>query len=232
MTRRWPPLLAATLVSCAALVVAGSASAHWFGSTLRAPQNANYGCNAALILGPIGGVQLAPTNQTSCTYRHAGYLNSFRQTFLVPATGRITRIRVKSGPNPARLRLTVLSSSSRVDTFSGQDLPGTYTCCTARYVGKSFRPRANAITTKKVNVRVFNVRSKRIQERIHSSDGLALSAVGPGTLPLFISPSVGNFDNGTPIAVSFFPFTGKGDPRVDGYSMTGIDVLFQWDFHR
>jgi hypothetical protein len=222
--------MATAAASCALL--AGPASASWYGSTLAAQQNANYGCEAALVMAPLGGVQLSPSGQQSCTYRHGGYLNSLRPTFIVPSSGRIVRIRVKSGPNPARLRLTVLTGSSRVDTFQGRDIPGTYTCCTARYVGRPFSVRPNTTTTRKVNVRVFDVRSKSIVHRIHSSDGLALSAVGPGTLPLNISPNVGGFDNGTPIATAYFPLTARGDPRVDGYSMTGIDLLFQWDFRR
>ena len=30
----------------------------------------------------------------------------------------------------------------------------------------------------------------------------------------------------------YFPYTRKGDPRVEGYSLTGIDLLFQWEFKR
>ena len=77
-------------------------------------------------------------------------------------------------------------------------------------------------------MRVCDVRSKAIQNRIHSSDGLALTAVGPGTLPLGIGPALGGFATGTPLAVGFWPRTAPGDPRVDGYSVSGIDVLFQW----
>jgi hypothetical protein len=225
-------ILTVLLIAVATAAIPGTASAKWYGSTLQGPANANYGCEAAMVAG-VFGVSLTPTNQTSCTYRHGGYLfNLARPTFLVPRSGRIKRIRVKSGPNPAKLRLTILSSSSRVDTFSGQDLPGTYTCCTARYVGKAFRPRANAITTKRVNAKVSNVRNKDINIRIHSSDGVALTAVGPGTVPLSLGPELGGFNSGTPTAIGFWPFTGRGDPRVDGYAMTGIDVLFQWDFRR
>ena len=213
-------------------LLAPGASARWYGSLMRGAPNATYGCEAALVAAPLGGVQLSPSNQTSCTYRHAGYLYSNRPTFIAPSTGRVTAIRVRSGPNPARLRLTVLTGSSRVDTFTGRDLPGTYTCCTARFVGRPFRPRANRTTTKKVNVRVFDVRDKRIRLRIHSSDGLALTAVGPGTLPLQVRQDVGLFTPGIPMLTGYWPFTAKGEPRVDGYSMTGIDLMFQWNFRR
>ncbi len=110
------------------------ASARWYGSLMRGAPNANYGCESALIAGPLGGVQPAATGQGSCTYRHAGYLYSNRPTFIAPGTGRITAIKVKSGPRPAKLRLTILTGSSRVDTFTGR--------------GKPFRPRANRITKK------------------------------------------------------------------------------------
>jgi hypothetical protein len=225
-------VLVATLAAVAAAAIPPPASARWFGSTMTGPANATYGCESALVLGPIGGVELAPTNQQSCTYRHGGYLNSLRPTFLVPSSGVIRRIQVKSGPNPARLRVTVLTGSSRVDTFSGRDLPGTYTCCTARYVGPPFRPRPNAITTRRVNVRVFDVRNKEIQYRIHSTDGLALSAVGPGTVPLSVTNSLGAIVTGVPLATGFFPMTRPGEPRVDGYTLTGIDLLYRWDFFR
>jgi hypothetical protein len=223
-------VLAAAGASCA--LMAPSASARWYGSTLSDAPNAEYGCEAALTNSPLGGVELSASGQQSCTYRHGGYLFSNRPTFIAPSSGRITAIRVRSGRNPARLQLTVLTGSSRVDPFSGRDQPGTYTCCTARYVGPPFRPRANAITTKRVNVRVFDVRDKRLRYRIHSSDGLALSGVGSGTLPLHIRPDAGSLTAGTPLATGYFPRTRIGDPRVDGFTQSGIDLLFQWNFRR
>jgi hypothetical protein len=231
VTRRSAGALA---IAAALLAVsAAPASARWYGSLLQGVPNANYGCESALVLAPLGGVQLSPTNQVSCTYRHAGYLYSNRPTFITPGTGRITAIKVRSGPNPAKLRLTILTGSSRVDTTTGRDLPGTYTCCTARFVGKAFRPKANATTKKKVNVKVFDVRDKRIRFRIHSSDGVALTAVGPGTVPLQIHDDVGGYNPGTPMATGYWPYTRVGEPRsADGYSMTGIDLMFQWFFKR
>jgi hypothetical protein len=220
------------LATTASALLASPAAARWFGSTMAGPANATYGCESALVSAPLGGVELAASGQTSCTYRHGGYLYSNRPTFIAPSTGRITKIKVKSGPNPAALRLTILTGSSRVDTFSGQEIPGTYTCCTARYVGPAFKPKPNKTTKKRVNVKVFDVRNKGINYRIHSSDGVALTAVGPGTVPLSIGPNPGGFDSGTPIATGYWPRTAKGDPRVDGYSMTGVDLLFQWNFKR
>jgi hypothetical protein len=223
-----------SLIAALALLAAvpTTASGAWYGSTMRGPANAAYGCEAATIFAPLGGVQIAPTNQTSCTYQHNGYIGSNRLGSIVPSSGRIVRIRVRSGPNPARLRLTILTGSSRIDTTTGRDIPGTYTCCTARYVGPSFRPAANRLTVRRVNVPVFVTRSNQLQIRTHASDIVAVSASGPGTLPLRIDPNVGSLDAGSPMATGFWSATAKGDPRVDGFRMSGIDVLLGWDFRR
>lgn len=224
---------AAVLLTCAVVLAApAAASATWYGSTMRGPANAPYGCEAATIFGPIGGVVVAPTNQTSCTYQHLGYIGSLRPGSIVPSSGRIVRIRVRSGPSPARLRLTILTGSARINTLTGQDIPGTYTCCTARYIGPSFRPRPNAVTVRRVNVPVFVTRSTQLRIRTKASDIVAVSASGPGTLPLRIDPGVGTIAQGAPQARGFWSATRNGDPRVDGYGMTGIDVLLGWDFRR
>jgi len=233
LVRRRAALAAALVVLAVPLTwtsLAAPAGAQWFGSTMKGAANASYGCESAVILGALGGVELAPTGQRSCTYRHGGYFNVLKPTSLVPASGRIARIQVKAGANPAKLRLTILTGSSRVNTFTGEDLPGTYTCCTARFVGPAFRPRPNAVTTFKVNVPVFDVRNKAIQYRIHSTDGVALSAVGPGTLPLHLTEALAGYETGSPLLTGFFPMTKVGEPRVDGYTMSGIDLLFRWDF--
>jgi hypothetical protein len=222
----------ALLTAAALLAVPASASATWFGSTMRGPVNAPYGCEAATIFGALGGTVVSPTNQTSCTYQHLGYVGSNRLGSIVPSSGRIVRIRVRSGATPARLRLTILTGSSRIDTLSGREIPGTYTCCTARYVGPAFRPRANAVTVRRVNVPVFVTQSNQLQIRTKASDIVAVSASGPGTLPLRIDPGVGTIAQGAPQARGFWSATAKGDPRVDGYGMTGIDVLLGWDFRR
>ena len=131
-------------------------------------------------------------------------------------------------PRPPKSTATALPP----DTTTGQDIPETYSCCTARYVGKAFRPRPNATTVRRVDVPVHDTRSQRLDNRTHATDSVAVSAFGPGTLPLSIGPNPGGQDPGTPISQGFWSATRRGDPRVDGYAMTGIDVLLGWDFRR
>ena len=224
-------LLALSGLIAFAAVPATTASARWFGSTMKGGVNYNYGCGQAIV-SSVYGIGFQPTHRTTCTYRHGGYLFRNRFTAIVPGTGVIRRIRVKSGRRPAKLKVTILTGSSRVSTFDGRDLPGTYTCCTARSVGKAFRPRANRTTVRKVHFRVYDVRSKKIRYRIHSTDIVALTAVGKGSLPIHVRNDVGNYTTGIPTAIGFWPSTRLGDPRVDGYPMTGLDLLFGWTWSR
>lgn len=225
------PLAAAVAALLASAPAPALAAGHWYGSTMSGSANAKYGCSRAVVFGAVAGYVLQPTHQSSCTYRHTGYVNSNRFTFLVPGNGVVTKIRVKSGAHPAKLRLVILTASSRVNPFTGGDQPGTYTCCTARAVGKVFRPRANRTTVRRVHAPVGSIRSKKLRYRIHSTDGLALSAYGKGTLPLHIG-RLGSFNSGTPGTIGFWPSTRVGDPRVDGYSVIGMDLLFGWYFRR
>lgn len=205
------------LVSLSLLLAASVAHAANYGSTLANPPNTTFGCEGAVILDPInGGPVLAPTGQSTCTFRDLGDINGFRIGSLVPSNGRITRIRVSSGPNPAPLQLTIFTGS-----------PGL--CCTARRFGKVFQPIPNAITTQRVNIPV-----KRVLHRpgLQTFDVVGITAVGPGTLPLRYQGTGGTFTSGTALTQQWFPLTAQGDPRVEGYTMDSLELLLQWTFKR
>ena len=205
------------------LAIPASADAKFLGSTMRGKANVRFGCEVAPILDPISGAPtLAQTGQRTCTFRHLGYIgNVTRTTSLVPANGRIVRIRVKAGPNPARLRLTILTASS--------SLSNGFSCCTARKFGRVFRPRANGVTTIPTNVRVHRSNPNGSSQ---FNDVVALSAVGPGTLPMRDQGTAGTFTPGSAATALWYPLTGIGDPRVEATSADGLDLLFQWDFRR
>ena len=215
-----PRAAIAAVVALALLPAA--ASAVFLGGNLNQPANVGFGCNLAPILDPISGAPtLAPTGQQTCTFRHVGYINSNRITSLVPANGRIVRIRVRVGSNPAPLRLTILgASSSLVNGFS---------CCTARRLGPVFRPRPNRVTTIPVNV---PVRRSNPNGASQFNDVVALTAVGPGTLPMRDQGTAGSFASGTALTALWYPGTAIGDPRVEATTADGLDLLFQWDFRR
>jgi hypothetical protein len=205
-----------------ALAVPVSADARFFGGRLNAAPNVGFGCEAAPVLDPITGVpSLFATNQRTCTFRHVGYINTNRITSIVPANGRIVRIRVRAGRNPAPLRLTILGASS--------SLGNGFSCCTARRFGRVFRPRANRVTTIRTNIRVHRSNPNGASQ---FNDVVALSAVGPGTLPMRDQGTAGTFTPGSALTELWYPLTARGDPRVEQTRADGLDLLFQWDFRR
>ncbi len=215
------PLLRPTLLSIAALaLVPASADARFLGSNLRGAPNVNFGCEAAPVLDPITGAPtLVRTGQRTCTYRHVGYLGSNRTTSLVPANGRIVRIRVRAGSNPAPLRLTIMSASS--------SLTNGFSCCTTRKFGRVFRPRPNRTTTIRTNTRVHRSNPNGSSQ---FNDVVAISAVGRGTLPLRDQGTAGTFAPGSALASFLYPAAAIGEPRVEDGKADGLDVLFAWDF--
>jgi hypothetical protein len=205
-----------------ALALPVSADAKFFGGRLNRAPNVGFGCELAPILDPITGAPtLAQTGQRTCTFRHVGYLYGNRITSIVPANGRIVRIRVRAGRNPAPLRLTILSAST--------SLGNGFSCCTALRFGPVFRPGANRVTTIRTNVRVHRSNPNGASQ---FNDVVALSAVGPGTLPLRDEGTAGTFTPGSALTEFWYPLTARGDPRVEQTRADGLDLLFQWDFRR
>jgi hypothetical protein len=219
------PRLPAALLVLAIAAAAGvsTAGAATYGSNLRRAPNLTFGCEAALVRDVLTGAPtIAPSGQRTCTYRSLGVLGRIGIGSLVPSNGRITRVAVRSGRNPAPLRLTILESSGG----GGQE----GSCCTALKFGPRFKPRANAITRVNVNMRVHRIIDTG--SGLVSTDVVAFSAVGPGSLPLRATSAAGQFTVGQPIASYWYPLTGVGQPRVEAYTMPGLELLFQWEFTR
>ena len=87
----------------------------------------------------------------------------------------------------------------------------------------------------KRTVELFKERVQRIVDTrtgVVSTDVLAISAVGPGSLPLRATNAAGQFTFGQPIASFWYPLTKVGDPRPEAYTMPGLELLFQWEFKR
>jgi hypothetical protein len=112
-----------------------------------------------------------------------------------------------------------------------QGSPGL--CCTARAFGKVFQPIPNAITSLKVNMRVHRTLHRQGTNVFQVTDVVALSAVGPGSLPLHDEGTAGTFTSGSGLTQLWYPLTQAGDPRVEGaVTADGLELLFQWTFKR
>lgn len=208
----------------ALLLLPASAGASIWGSSLRNAPNLPIGCSQAPIRDSITGAPvLVRTGQRTCTYRSGGILNGpiTAGTSYVPGNGRVVAFSVRSGRNPAPLRLTIMQGS-----------PGL--CCTGEKFSQVVRPRPNRISTFRTNLRVTRSVSRDPIKGIQNvQDVVAITAVGPGTLPLRSTPGAGGFSSGLPIVQHWHPRITIGQPRnEDAYTMTGVELLLRWEWRR
>lgn len=215
-------VFAITLAAAAA--TATPSHAVTFGSSLRTPANAGFGCEVRPAEG-LNGIELQPTGATTCTWALTGFMGSTRRTFLVPGTGVIRSVRVRAGRDPAPLRVTIMSSQTAVDNRG--IAVGSPACCTVERFGRTFRPRPNAITRVRVNLPVERV----TEDGFRTTDAVAITAVGPGTLPI-AAVAPGSFDPGSPIAASWHPRPAVGQIVGSGAGHVGFEVLVQADWRR
>ena len=113
------PVLLATVA--AVLVLPGSASAivSQLGSNLQAAPNVTFGCEFVPQISNFAGDQfLVPSGQTDCTWRQSGVFGSTdpneTRFSSVPGDGRITKVEVRTGANPAPLRFVVIRQLGNV----------------------------------------------------------------------------------------------------------------------
>lgn len=218
------PLL--PMIAAMSLVAAAPADAARFGSSLRQPADAGFGCESVPTFDVFTGAPtLAPSGHTTCTVRSSGRIGSLKSWSAVPGKGRIVRISVRSGPSPAPLRLSVAAASTRENESGGG---GDFLCCTVRYLGPTFRPRPNAVTTRRVNVRVSAERDGNATY----FDVVGLAAVGPGTLPLHDERTAGQFQQGSGLVSFGWPYVRRGETRIEQHRADGLELLFRWEFRR
>lgn len=207
----------ALLLAAAALALATirspAAQAATFGSDLSQAPNLAFGCEARPYVA-LGGAQLIPTGTPSCMWWPAPLTAA--STYVPIGQGVITAARVRSGPNPAPLRIAVISSGGGL-------------CCTHQRSSEIFRPVPNAVTTVPL---ALSAGSGLDPNRPGSqwSDIVVVSAVGPGTLPVHDFGVHGTFDTSVPAASFLHPELTNGNSNTDVGWMDGYEVLLQVDW--
>jgi hypothetical protein len=152
------------------------------------------------------------TGTPTCTWWPAP--GTAANTYVPLGRGTITRARVRSGPNPAPLRIAVLSSGSGL-------------CCTAQVSSQVFQPAPNAVTQVTVNLPVA-AGLDRNRAGSQFTDFVGVTAVGPGSLPV---ADTGNRALGSdPAAAYLHPELTNNNSNTDvGYG-PGYEVLLQVDW--
>jgi type 1 fimbria pilin len=221
-------LIAAT---CALVLAAAAPAAAQTtnGSTLQNAPNTDFGCEVApgtALFAPE--LVLEPHGFPSCTWWSTGSFAVLgdARSGRVPATGTVTRVRVRSGANPAPIRIVVYRSSGRG-------------CCTAVRTTGNLQPAAGRVSEFEVNLPVEKVsgRVPSTGEVIEWTDTIAVSAdANSGTLPIHDQgpgthtpeAAVGNPNVmlSSMTAPQMLPTDG---PRVTGRAAPGYEVLLQFD---
>lgn len=202
------------------------------GSSLASPPNISIDCSTQPVLEPqffnfVG----APSNTADCTWRQTGVfgvISGDSRFSSVPGDGVITSISVRSGPNPAPLKFSILRQLS-TPGFGAESQ-----CCF--FVGESaeVQPIPDTITTFPVNIPV----QRNVLNGYYAIDLLSVSArSGTGTLPLLSTTgSVSNAfqltEPGSVNAGFFYPRVGAIPNDVGGgrreTGIPGIELLVQW----
>jgi hypothetical protein len=225
------PVLAAAVLTVALSAPACALGSTW-GSPLANPSNATFGCESVVTQDFVSGLFfMSPQGQPSCTWWTTGS-GTPGETFTsyVPGTGTVTNVRVKSGPQPAPLRISILRSNGQ-GTFQSS---GTGGCCFGQRETAVVQPQPNAVTEFAVNLPVESVRIP--EQGVQYVDIVAVSAAGgTGTLPIFdagaASHSVSTVTAGGPFASMTAPkFEPDNAPRLNFRAAPGWELLMQFDF--
>jgi hypothetical protein len=228
------PSFAVALLATAFLLLAlGGARAHaqavlaTNGSTLQAPANlvlpggANQ-CAARPYIGlNAGQITFIDTQQSTCMWWSTEYGPDgqiIANTYVPRGAGAVTRVRVRSGNQPAPLRFGIVSSGSGL-------------CCTAKSVSDAVQPAPNQVTEFPVNLPAGS--GVGTQSGSQFNDILVVVAVGPGSLPVNDRGAHG-FLFGSPAnqaqASFLHPALPVGASNTDAGIMDGYEVLLQYDW--
>ena len=197
------------------------------GSALTAPANlvlpssANQCQDRPYIgLGP-GQIQFLSTNQSTCMWWSTQYGadgSIIANTYVPRGAGAVTKVRVRSGNQPAPLRFAIVSSGSGL-------------CCTTKQVSPPVQPAANQINEFAVNLPAGS--GVGDTDGSQFNDILVVVATGPGSLPVNDRGAHGFiFDSPANQARASFlhPALALGESNTDVGIMDGYEVLLQYDW--
>ena len=232
MKKQMSPILSMLIIILAFAGVANSQPVV-MGSNLASAPNISIDCAVQPVFDQNFNLVPAPSNTADCTWRQAGVfgvLSGDTRFSSVPADGTITSVSVRSGPNPAPLRFSILRQ------LATPGFGAEAQCCFFVSETAEVQPIPNAVTTFPVNLPV----QRNVLNGFYAIDLFAISArAGAGTLPFF-SPT-GGVSNafqltqfGSVNAGFFYPRVGAipndvGGGRREG-AMPGIELLVQWTF--
>ena len=219
----------------AAVLCVGAPAAHaqtrTQGSNLNEAADGGFGCETAWLPGstpPDFEYEPFATGHTTCTMFMPGVTTS--DTFLVPGDGRVTKVRVKSGPSPAPLRIAIIRRLFQTNPNNPNEITDAQ-CCTGVRESATFNPTPNAITSVTVNLPVDTQQSVNGQSGWH--DIVAVSGVGAGHLPIAsVGPhtAAAGTQASTPTAQAYYPKIEPGAANNNTWFYPNWVVLMAFDW--
>jgi len=219
----------ALLLLALLLPAAASATITTIGSTLQTPPNAGFGCESVPQITGIDGSQtLVASGQPDCTWRQTGVFGSDTDPRFssVPGDGRITKVEVLTGANPAPLRFVIIRQLGNVGGTANSQ------CCFFKSETLPMPMRPNQVNTFDVNIPV----ERNTLNGIRAFDLVAISATtGQGTLPLLETGPHNINTVLTPGAVDvgyFYPRMGANPNDAGGGRLeagtSGLELTVRW----
>jgi hypothetical protein len=219
-SRGWLPALVVAVLALAP--ASAQAQAVTFGTNLNRPANNTFAtCFNGYDEGPFAPYHFVP-GQSTCTWVSVGQLGTGAESHVVPATGRITTVRIKVGGTTGPMQFTLLRYYRRDNPGDPghPDLRGPF------YQGETaaFTPAANATSAIPVNLPVRADFDPNLNAYVF--DALGLSVLAPN-VPIPANDTgdrSGNF-----LAGAWFPRVSSADQangRVDGHPPAGVVPLY------
>ena len=145
----------------------------------------------------------------------------------LPGTGTVTKVRVKSGPNPAPLQVAIVRNLVQRNPQNPNEIRDQ-SCCTVRSVGPVFQPTPNAVTETVVNLPFEQVAA---QGNLSGwNDLLAVSALNAtGTLPISSTGPHTAFAGNVPTVNFSYPKLNPGDYSDGSFAYPNYQLLMQYD---
>ena len=217
---------AAPLVATATGVGPAAGARITFGSDLSQPANADFDCT--FLPFDLSSGSRPPSGARTCTYTASP--NGRAPAGMWPAagvaegplavpkgSGRLIAMRVSVGATTGPMQFVVLRTRILRGVVGGR-LRVVRACCAIHAVSRVFRPRANAVTTIKVNIPVrHDTRDPRPGGEVLGIDAIGLSVLAAG-IPVPVNDTLtANPRGGPPVAV--FPAA-----RVPGKDVSRLAI--------
>lgn len=197
------------------------------GPDLSAAADGGFGCETAFLAGPESPYEYQPyaSGYSTCTTWMAG--GPVQTSGLTPLSGTVTKVRIKSGPSPAPLQITILRKLFQSSKSKPNQIDSV--CCTGVSESAVFTPTPNAVTEVPVNLAVSMQPALDGDTGYH--DIVAVAGAGPGQLPIASVGPHNLFVNGsdTPFTEFFYPKIAPGTASHNNHDYPNYMLLMQYD---